>query len=48
MPVMTGSMAVGAITGIVSAKELIDGIICEAEELLAGDSPLGRILREKA
>jgi NAD(P)H-dependent flavin oxidoreductase YrpB (nitropropane dioxygenase family) len=46
MPVMSGSMAVGAITGIVTVKELIDSIIREAEELLVGDSPLGRILRE--
>lgn len=44
MPVMSGSMAVGAITQIVTVKELIDRIIREAEELLTGDSPLGRIL----
>ncbi|MGB2855454.1 MAG: nitronate monooxygenase [Dehalococcoidia bacterium] len=44
MPVMGGSMAVGTITGIVTVKELIDRIIGEAEELLTGDSPLGRIL----
>jgi NAD(P)H-dependent flavin oxidoreductase YrpB (nitropropane dioxygenase family) len=44
MPVMGGSMAVGAITGIVTVKELIDNIIREAEELLVGDTPLGRIL----
>jgi len=45
MPVMGGSMAVGAITEIVTVKELIDRIIREAEELLTGDSPLGRILK---
>jgi len=44
MPLMGGSMAVGAITKIVTVKELIDNIIREAEELLTGDSPLGRIL----
>ena len=44
MPVMGGSMAVGAITGIVTVKELIDTILREAEELLTGESPLGRIL----
>jgi len=48
MPVMGGSMAVGAITQVVTVKELIDGIIREAEELLSGDSPLGRILAENA
>jgi len=37
-------MAVGTIIGIVTVKELIDRIIGEAEELLTGDSPLGRIL----
>jgi hypothetical protein len=37
-------MAVGAITKIVTVKELIDNIIREAEELLVGDAPLGRIL----
>jgi len=44
MPVMGGSMAVGAITEIITVKELIDKIIHEAEELLLGDGPLGRIL----
>ena len=44
MPVMGGSMAVGAITKIVTVKELIDNIIQEAEGLLTGSSPLGRIL----
>ena len=44
MPVMSGSMAVGAINKVVTVKELIDRIITEAEELLTGDSPLGRIL----
>jgi len=48
MPVMSGSMAVGAIAGIVTVKELIDSIIREAEDLLVGDSPLGRILKERA
>jgi len=47
MPVMGGSMAVGAITGVVTVKELIDSIIREAEELLVGDAPLGRILAAK-
>jgi NAD(P)H-dependent flavin oxidoreductase YrpB (nitropropane dioxygenase family) len=45
MPVMGGSMAVGAITEILTVKELIDKIIREAEELLIGNSPLGRILK---
>ena len=45
MPVMGGSMAVGAITEILTVKELIDKIIREAEELLTGDSPLGRIIK---
>lgn len=44
MPVMGGSMAVGAIERIVTVKELIDNIMREAEELLVGDTPLGRIL----
>jgi hypothetical protein len=43
-PLMGGSMAVGAITKIVTVKELIENIIREAEELLTGDTPLGRIL----
>jgi nitronate monooxygenase len=47
MPVMSGSMAVGAITGIVTVKELIDRIIREAEDLLTGSGPLGRILAAK-
>lgn len=44
MPVMSGSMAVGMITEVVTVKELIDRIIREAEDLLAGSGPLGRIL----
>ena len=44
MPVMSGSLAVGAITEIVTVRELIDRIIGEAEELFIGDGPLGRIL----
>ncbi len=44
MPVMGGSMAVGAITKIVTVKELIDNIIQEAEELLTINGPLARIL----
>jgi len=48
LPVMGGSMAVGAITEIVTVKELIDSIIHEAEELLTGESPLGRILASKS
>jgi len=44
LPIMGGSMAVGAITEIVTVKELIDKIIHEAEELLTGEGPLGRIL----
>ncbi|MFC1848531.1 NAD(P)H-dependent flavin oxidoreductase [Chloroflexota bacterium] len=44
MPVMSGSMAVGAIDNIVTVKELIDRIIGEAEDLLIGSGPLGRIL----
>jgi NAD(P)H-dependent flavin oxidoreductase YrpB (nitropropane dioxygenase family) len=47
MPVMGGSMAVGAIERIVTVKELIDNIIREAEELLVGDTPLGRIIAAK-
>jgi NAD(P)H-dependent flavin oxidoreductase YrpB (nitropropane dioxygenase family) len=47
MPVMGGSMAVGAIERIVTARELIDNVIQEAEELLVGDTPLGRILAAK-
>jgi NAD(P)H-dependent flavin oxidoreductase YrpB (nitropropane dioxygenase family) len=47
MPVMGGSMAVGAITRIVTVKELIDNILREAEELLTGESPLGRILASR-
>ena len=44
LPVMGGSMAVGAITGVVTVRELIEGIIRGAEELLQGGGPLGRIL----
>jgi len=44
MLVMGGSMAVGAITKIVTVKELIDNIISEAEELLTVNGPLARIL----
>lgn len=44
MPVMSGSMAVGAIDEIVTVKELIERIIGEAEDLLTGSGPLGRIL----
>jgi NAD(P)H-dependent flavin oxidoreductase YrpB (nitropropane dioxygenase family) len=44
MPVMSGSMAVGTITEIVSVKELIDRIVAEAEGLLLGEGPLGRIV----
>jgi NADH:quinone reductase (non-electrogenic) len=44
LPVMGGSMAVGAITEVIPVKELIDEIMREAEELLVGDAPLGRIL----
>jgi len=44
MPVMGGSMAVGAITRIVTVKELINNIIHEAEELLTVSGPLARIL----
>ena len=44
MPVMGGSMAVGAITRIVTVKELINNIIREAEELLTVSGPLARIL----
>jgi len=44
MPVMSGSMAVGAIDDIVTVKELIERIIGEAEDLLTGSGPLGRIL----
>ncbi len=47
MPVMGGSMAVGAIERVVTVKELIDNIIREAEELLVGNSPLGRILARR-
>jgi NAD(P)H-dependent flavin oxidoreductase YrpB (nitropropane dioxygenase family) len=47
MPVMSGSLAVGAINEIVTVRELIDRIIGEAEELLAGDGPLGRILEAR-
>jgi NAD(P)H-dependent flavin oxidoreductase YrpB (nitropropane dioxygenase family) len=47
MPLMGGSMAVGAITEIVTVKELIESIIQGAGELLAGGGPLGRILAEK-
>jgi nitronate monooxygenase len=47
MPVMSGSMAVGAIEEIVTVKELIDSIISEAEDLLTGSGPLGRILAAK-
>ncbi|MEE8470472.1 MAG: nitronate monooxygenase [Dehalococcoidia bacterium] len=48
MPVMGGSMAVGAITEIVTVRELIENIIREAEELLTGESPLGRILATRS
>ncbi|MBE0480854.1 MAG: nitronate monooxygenase [Dehalococcoidia bacterium] len=44
MPVMGGSMAVGAIDRVVSVRELIERIISEAEALLTGAGPLGRIL----
>ncbi len=44
MPVMGGSMAVGAITKVVTVKELIDNILREAEELLTFDGPLARVL----
>jgi hypothetical protein len=44
MLVMGGSMAVGAITKVVTVKELIDNIIREAEELLTVNGPLARIL----
>ncbi len=47
MPVMSGSMAVGAINEIVTVKELIERIISEAENLLTGSGPLGRILAAK-
>jgi len=48
LPVIGGSMAVGAITEIVTVKELIDSIIHEAEELLTGESPLARILATRS
>jgi len=48
MPVMSGSMAVGMITEVVPVEEMIRRIIREAEELLTGDSPLGRILAAQA
>lgn len=41
---MGGSMAVGAITKVVTVKELIEGIIKEAEELLTVNGPLARVL----
>jgi NADH:quinone reductase (non-electrogenic) len=44
LPVMGGSMAVGAITKISTVKEVIDNIIQEAEELLTVNGPLARIL----
>jgi len=44
MPVMGGSMAVGAITKVVTVKELIDNILREAEELLMIKGPLADIL----
>jgi nitronate monooxygenase len=44
MPVMGGSMAVGTITGIVAVRELIEGMIRGADELLTDGGPLGRIL----
>jgi len=47
MPVMSGSMAVGAIDEIVTVRELIEKIIGEAEDLLTGSGPLGRILAAK-
>jgi NAD(P)H-dependent flavin oxidoreductase YrpB (nitropropane dioxygenase family) len=47
MPVMGGSMAVGAITKVVTVKELIDNIIHEAEELLTINGPLARILASR-
>ncbi len=48
MPVMSGSMAVGMISKVVPVEELIGRIIREAEDLLTGDGPLGRLLRENA
>ena len=47
MPVMGGSMAVGAITKVVTVKELIDNILREAEELLTVNGPLARILASR-
>lgn len=47
MPVMSGSMAVGAINKIVTVKEFIDGILIEAEQLLLGSNPLGHILANR-
>ena len=44
MLVMGGSMAVGAITKVVTVKELIDNIIREAEELLTVNGPLAHVL----
>ena len=48
MPVMSGSMAVGMITEVVPVEEMIRRIILEAEKLLTGDSPLGRVLAAQA
>ena len=47
MPVMGGSMAVGAITKVVTVKELIDNILREAEELFTVNGPLARILASR-
>jgi len=47
MPVMGGSMAVGAITKVVTVKELIDNILREAEELLTVNGPLARMLASR-
>jgi NADH:quinone reductase (non-electrogenic) len=44
MPVMGGSMAVGAIGKVITVKDLIDNIIREAEELLTVNGPLAHIL----
>ncbi|MBE0481761.1 MAG: nitronate monooxygenase [Dehalococcoidia bacterium] len=38
-----GSLAVGVIKSVPTVKELIEGIIREAEEILAGAGPLGRL-----
>jgi len=44
MPVMGGSMAVGAIGKVITVQDLIDNIIREAEELLTVNGPLAHIL----